>query len=157
MAPQPVWLQLCLFHDCRHASACPEARTFASVNDQERDRRSGGQWLRSIRAYLNFRAGCSWRRLGSPQDRNSPEYSWYIGGIRTLNGIEAGANQPHPMRVVNRPSASSPLCTQSRESLVATLMAHRPDLTDKKILSHLPRPKLARMVEEAFQRVEKSA
>ena len=62
------------------------------MSDRERDRRTGGQWLRAVKAYLEFGAGSAWRRLSDPEQRDSPERNWYLGGIRTMNGIPAVPN-----------------------------------------------------------------
>lgn len=56
------------------------------MTDEERDRRSAGQWLRSVRAYLEFRTGDSWRRLSDPEQRWHPDRIYYLDAIRVLNG-----------------------------------------------------------------------
>jgi len=60
------------------------------MTDAERDRRSGVQWLRSVRSYLEFRGGESWRRLSDPEQRWHPERLVYLDGIRAITTILAG-------------------------------------------------------------------
>ncbi len=146
MGIQLTWRQLELFPENR---ALPR---YCQVDDFERDQRTGGQWLRAIESYLRFRSGDSWRRLSDPAQRFSPDRLWYIDGIRTLNGFNRA-----PDRAVESLTAFTPapipadprlstLAGEPRLVLVTRLMAADPSLTDKKLLLHLSRPKLARML-----------
>lgn len=79
--------QLSLFPAVTRADA---GQSNPPVGESERDRRSGSQWLKSIHAYLEFRAGESWRRLESPAQRNSPDRWEYLEAIRFLNDLTSG-------------------------------------------------------------------
>lgn len=120
------------------------------MDDAERDRRSGGQWLRSVRAYLEFMAGTAWRRYA---DRFSPEYLWYLNGVRALNGFDIVAS--HPAATIAPSTIEdnelSLLSRLPRISIVEELMYSNPALTDRHLLSHLQIHKLARMLFEAQQ------
>jgi len=152
-SPSLVWYQLDLF-----LYRPVDSGRLVPVQDSERDRRSGGQWLRAILSYLEFGAGDAWRRLSDPEQRNSPERLWYLGGIRTINGIETC--QPvisQPATFTESPTTNttvdarlSTLAGEPRLCLVDRLMAADHSLTDKKILLHLSRPKLAQMLCRAW-------
>ena len=118
-----------------------------SLGDEERDRRSPGQWLRAVRAYLEFRAGDAWRRSG---DRNSPERLYYLDGLRLLNGLGTDSQfGPASVSLTPRSAEDVPiaaLASRPRGELVANLMRADPALTDRKLLSHLQNSKLARML-----------
>jgi len=159
-------LQLDLFkHGALALNARVAACRYSKMSDRERDRRSGGQWLRAVKAYLEFGAGSAWRRLSDPDQRNSPERDWYLGGIRTLNGIPARGDlaQDVPARVgatrfagtpaaaaPRVPSSSSPvarlMASRSRGWIVDELLRVNPVLTDKKLLLRLSHAKLAAML-----------
>jgi hypothetical protein len=120
------------------------------MTDQERDARSGSQWLRSVQSYLEFMSGSTWRRY---HDRQSDEYGWYLQGLRTLNGISVAiwaprAAQSIPQKTVEDIALAS-LASNSRARLVDELLALNPSLTNQKILLHLGNLKLARMLTEA--------
>lgn len=140
---RPVWLQLDLF---------PHRRSpvdFRSVKDAERDSRSSGQWLKAILSYLEFGTGDGWRRLSDPAQRNSPERLWYLNGIRAVRTILSGAPLPKPFLIpqpLPEDARVRQLSALPRPQLVQELMLANPSLTDKKILLHLSRPKLARLL-----------
>ena len=68
----PAWRQLSLWPDL---ALPPRPRAdSSSMSDEERDRRTPGQWLRAVRAYLDFMTGDAWRRTS---DRFNPERVWY--------------------------------------------------------------------------------
>jgi hypothetical protein len=118
------------------------------MNDEARDRRTGGQWLRSVRAYLEFRSGDSWRR---GEDRNAPERWYYIDGLRTLNGIGQEQRYALPLCIRITPQTTrdiqlSTLASHPAKKLVDELMSLNPALTNRHILMHLARLKLARML-----------
>jgi hypothetical protein len=156
-------LQLDLFkHGALALNARVAACRYSKMSDRERDRRSGGQWLRAVKAYLEFGAGSAWRRLSDPDQRNSPERDWYLGGIRTLNGIPARGDsaQDVPARVGAKPAVAprvpssrvsgSPvarlMATRSRGWIVDELLRVNPLLTDRKLLLRLSHAKLAGML-----------
>jgi len=148
---RPVWIQLALFHDLRLPSTRPSDKR--SMSDAERDRRSAGQWIRAIQAYLEWRTGDAWRR-GS--DRNSPERWWYINGIRCLNeiGIDKSVRGSCPLCCQKTTKTSldihiAALAGRTASVLVEELMRLRPELTMRRTLMHFSRVKLARMVIEA--------
>jgi hypothetical protein len=60
------------------------------VNDNERDKRTGSQWLKAVLAYLEFRTGDSWRRLSDPAQRWSPDRIWYLNGIGAIYDVMHG-------------------------------------------------------------------
>lgn len=138
------------------------------MNDSERDGRSGGQWIRATKAYLEFGAGDAWRRLSDPEQRNSPERAWYLGGIQTMNGIPVRVRAKiqivkppqRPALPKKQESAVAKLtATKSRGWIVAELLRVDPTLTDKKLLLRLSHIKLAGMLLEARgrQRVSSGA
>ena len=136
-----------------------------SDRDRERDRRTGGQWLRGVKAYLEFGAGSAWRRLSDPEQRNSPERDWYLGGIRTMNGIPAQVrNDSKTLHIVAKSTQRAALpraqaspvaklmAAKSRGWIVAELLRVDPNLSDKKLLLHLSHLKLATMLTTARSR-----
>jgi hypothetical protein len=173
-----VWSQLDLFtHGAlaptRSAGAPPRGPRLCKMNDRERDDRSGGQWLRATKAYLEFGTGDAWRRLSDPEQRNSPERAWYLAGIRTMNGIavllrndakilqigatrSAGTPAAAAPRVPSSPAKVSPaarlMAARSRGWIVDELLRVNPALTDKKLLLRLSHIKLAGMLLEARSR-----
>jgi hypothetical protein len=149
---RPVWLQLELFSDLRLPRIEPTDNR--SMSDQERDRRTAGQWLRAIHAYLEWQTGDSWRR-GS--DRNSPERWAYIDAIRCLNEIGVGRQtlalssrlEIQPSRSTSLDIHIAALAGRSSSALVEELMRLRPELTLRRTLMHLAKSKLARMLLDA--------
>lgn len=130
------------------------------MNDSERDGRTGAQWLRATKAYLAFGAGDAWRRLSDPEQRNSPERAWYLGGIRTMNGIPVRVRKTSKIQIVAKPPQRAALprkqdpvakltATKSRGWIVAELLRVDPTLTDKKLLMRLSHIKLAGMLVQA--------
>jgi len=144
------------------------SRSTSAMDDNARDRRTEAQWLRSIIAYLEFRSGTAWRRLSNPQQRNHPERWWYLNGIRCVQSILAGQD-PSRASIALVTAARTERGTNSktddlrvakliqlpRVELAKMLVAADPSKTDIRLLSHLPRPKLARLVVEA-QKIEPS-
>jgi hypothetical protein len=57
------------------------------MEDSERDHRTGDQWLRSVIAYLEFRAGDSWRNLSNQKLRNSPVRWEALDAIRLIKEV----------------------------------------------------------------------
>lgn len=146
----PVWLQIALFPELVESAPINPHPTGHIVSDDERDRRTSGQWLRAVRAYLEFGSGDAWRR-GS--DRNNPARIWYVNGIRCLNSI--GCENSFP-RLAVQPSHKTALeirvaalAARPASRLVDELMKLRPELTMRKTLMHFTRLKLAGLVIEA--------
>jgi hypothetical protein len=126
------------------------------MSDEERDRRTGRQWVASVKAYLSFCAGDSWRRS---RDLRNPDSAPFVDAIRILNGIERSSFDPTFDRPIEEPLTIQEALTDSmvslyerlpRPCLVRRLQTARPLLTDTKLLSHLSRAKLARMLIEAL-------
>jgi hypothetical protein len=111
------------------------------------ERRSGGQWLRSIKDYLEFQAGCAWRRS---TERSSSKYLYYLDALRFLNGIGCETEASPSIRVVTPRTALdvhiAALAGNGRGWLVDHLMRANPALTDRKLISHFQNSKLARML-----------
>jgi hypothetical protein len=141
------------------------SRRYSTMSDQERDPRTGGQWIRSVTAYLEFGAGSAWRRLSDPSQRNSPVRNWYLGGIRTINGIPArGRNGSETLQIVAKKPQRAPLprgpdspvakltAAKSRGWIVDELLRVDSALTDKKLLLRLSHIKLAGMLLDARSR-----
>jgi hypothetical protein len=55
----------------------------------EKDSRTGDQLLRSVVAYLDWRAGDSWRRLGTHAGRFSPSRLEYLEAIYLINTVRS--------------------------------------------------------------------
>lgn len=152
-----VWLQLDLFS--YRPTAVKENSTgprLCGLTDAQRDRRTGPQWLKSVNAYLEFCAGHSWRRLSDPAHRNDAHRLVYLDAQRIVTTALfapeplaeplPAQDTPH-VRAVNTRAAQ--LASKPRAALVSELLSRNPSLTDRRILEHLPRPKLARMVIDA--------
>jgi hypothetical protein len=151
-----VWSQLDLFETRGALALKPHILCRWKMSDCERDRRTGGQWLRAVKAYLEFGSGSAWRRLSDPEQRNSPVRDWYLGGIRTMNGIPSrGALAPSGVSARRgEPAAAASVQTpiarltaaRSRGWIVEELLRVNPALTDKKLLLRLSHLKLAEML-----------
>ena len=115
---------------------------------RSRSQRTPDQWLRSVIAYLAWRSGDSWLPLSFPDIRNDQERWDYLSAIRLVESIRY--TNPAKPTLVPKPTTdrSAVLCNQPRAWLVSELLRADRTLTDSKILSHLPRPKLARMLME---------
>jgi hypothetical protein len=125
--------------------------------DDGRDTRNGRQWLDSVRGYLLWRAGSDWRRTTSKDHRYNDDRWWYLNGCRLVNDLLSGtyeAEHQAPVMPFPKPAAVDAriknYCAKSRGWIVAELMRVDPSLTDKKILTHLGREKLARMLVAAL-------
>jgi hypothetical protein len=136
----------------------PESSYLHFMDDAERDRRSAGQWLRSVRAYLEFTAGTAWRRSS---DRSNPEYRCCVDAIRALNGLDLAASPPPSRIAITLQTAEAihvaALAARPRAELVEELMNLNQALTDRRILLHLQSHKLASMLLDARQGAEKFA
>ena len=112
----------------------------------EIDGRSGDQWNRSIIAYLEHRAGIPWRNLSRPEHRNAPEYLSYVEAIRLVTRVRYA---PERVQVEAAPATDTRLAVlvrTPRRDLVDALMGIEPKFTDKRLLSHFTKAKLAGML-----------
>ena len=125
--------------------------------DFERAARSGRKILQSALDYCLWRAGDGWRRLGSRAGRESADRSYYLDGARLISYIltspaeeRTGIQLTLPaLNPTPKPDAQeAAYAAQPRAYLVSALMRIDSNLTDRKLLSSLPRPKLARMLRE---------
>jgi hypothetical protein len=70
---------------------CPcSPADYGPVYENERDKRSGQQWLKAVLGYLEFQTGDRWRRLTDPGQRWHPNRLWYLNGIGTIHDVMAG-------------------------------------------------------------------
>jgi len=129
----------------------------SSGNDSPREKRDRSQWLRAITAYLNFQSGDAWRRLSDPAQRWDPDRLWYQNGLYCLANFLADTNgsialvtpSPKTPRTIEEQTddlRAVKLQARPRADLVTALMRADSKLTDRKILMHLSRLKLARML-----------
>lgn len=125
-------------------------------DERERDLRTGRQWLLAIQSYCKFRAGLAWRRS---HDRFNPNRVWYTNGIRCVQDV---ISAPEPERQPFLPTLDCTPCftdyerelgALSRGVLVDRLMASSSLFTDRRLLSYLPKMKLARMLARAEESV----
>jgi hypothetical protein len=131
----------------------------ARLGRDKQDRRTPDQWIRSVLAYLDWRSGDSWRPLSVRTERENSERWAYLEARRIVQSVRY-ASEPSPvglhvaLPVLNPARRVAPLeakwAAKPRAEIVAALMAASPALTDHKILSHLPRPKLAKMLCDAL-------
>lgn len=131
------------------------------AGDGERDSRTGRQWLQSALDYCLWRAGEGWRRLSSRAERESAERWHYLNAARLISTILASgaANSQRGPRVVAPTlpplfpehvpdKTETKLAQMPRAELVSALLEIDATLTDRRILSHFTRAKLARMLRE---------
>lgn len=131
------------------------SRTFA---DDGRGRRSGRQIVQAAIAYCNWRTGDAWRNLANRNERDNADREWYLGGIRTLTDVLYRDDSARPGKLqlelpalhpTHNPDATERKhAKRTRAELARLLLAIDPALTDARLLSRLPRPKLARMLRE---------
>lgn len=141
-----VWYQLQLF------PTGPEFADVHAMDDAERDRRSGSQWLRSILSYLEFRSGDMWRRMSDPAQRQHPERLWYLNGIRQISSLIACSPPSPKLQLLTRQTDYQripALAGRSRAWLVDELMKLDSRLSDRRLCLSLSRHKLARMLADA--------
>jgi hypothetical protein len=116
-----------------------------------REKRSGRQWVNSVLAYCDYRAGDCWRRLSEREQRDDPDRWAYVDAIRAIHAALSVDLRP---ALVTTPAAPRPdpeiarLASKPRAWLADQLLARDPALTDRKLLCRLSRHKLARMVQE---------
>lgn len=146
----PVWIQSDLFPYCAVERQFADGRV---MEDAERDRRTGYEWTAEIKSYLEFMLGKARRRN---HNRWDPERLWYLAGLQTLEGLDHLEEKltlpqiritPRTIQDIRIASLASWPCAR----LVDELMRLRPEMTDRKLLIHLSRVKLARMLFDARQ------
>lgn len=114
------------------------------------DGRTGNQWLKSVLAYLDFRAGNAWRRMDDGAHRRAPERWEYLDAIRFIESVRnAPVREPKERPVLATVSPAAPEHVDARSVYVDRLMALRPELTNRKLLSGFSKAKLNRMIDEA--------
>jgi hypothetical protein len=138
--------QLLLFPDARPHNWRP-----FPAGQVLRDKRSGQQWIKSVIAYCEFRAGEPWRRLSDPDQRNDPERWAYLDAARLIHSKQYESERP----LLVAPPVLDPfekdvreLSGWPREALVDVLLMIDPKLTSRRLLRRLTREKLARMIAE---------
>jgi len=139
---RPIWLQIDLFEH----SPFPVDSPCMEMSDEERDSRSCAQWRRSISDYLIQRAGLNWRR---ESDRNNPVRQYYLDGLRTMDGslhLVPATQRPRITKKTIQDIRLGSLASWPVARLVDELMRLDSHLTDRRILSHLSKLKLAQML-----------
>ena len=125
--------------------------------DLQREKRSGDQWIRSILDYCYWRAGDCWRNLTFRDQRMSPQRWDYLRAARLVSGLRYYVPPAIELVLPALPSLepSPPKISQfdllSRPQLVDALLDADPSLSDRKLLSHLARTKLAAMLARALE------
>lgn len=141
--------QLLLFPDTRGHNWQP-----SPLGRGLRDKRTARQWVDSITAYCLWRAGEPWRSLSSPEQRWCQERRDYLDAVQLLENAFHQVEKPKGLHValpILSP-APSPLPSElvlaelPRKALVDALLRENPKLTNRKILMHLKRRKLAHML-----------
>lgn len=144
--------------DCENLRFSPRrlliVSSFVPLTDGgDEEKRTADQWIRSILIYLEFRAGTAWRNLSRAEQRRNPQYIEYLEAARLVLSVRY-AEPRKPQLVLKdetRPKADSRakrLEALPRNVLFDRLCLLDQTLTDKRLLSHLPRPKLAAMLAE---------
>lgn len=116
------------------------------------DHRTPDQLLRSTIAFCEWRAGESWRRLSDPSQRNDQDRWDWLEAARICQAARyASEGRLEPVLPSNNSSPTpSPLevlfQNKPRRELADALISLNPELSDRRLLSRLPRPKLARML-----------
>jgi hypothetical protein len=118
--------------------------------------RSGCDILRSALIYCEWRAARGRHGQLTAAERFSSERLWYLGGVSCITDLLYGIHddpgggggldeaQPYDPRL--------PFLARSRVALLVNgIMALCPQLTDRKLLTHLTRAKLAGMLVRAME------
>ena len=136
--------------------------------ERAKAKRDGRQWLLSIRAYLEQRAGLGWRKLHLAGERWNPIFLDYEQAARTITGILSTGLESTPVQSARDAAAQADLdivrgaplpltlaekqlSERPRAALVDELMRD-PLYTERRLLEHLPKNKLARMVTQSRER-----
>lgn len=126
----------------------------ATVPNTEVDGRTSREWLDRIVAYCDYQITALPKR-----DRWHPLRLHYNGIVHAVNSVryydEDRARLHMALPELNPAPALLPheldYQTWRRDSLAMALVQENPNLTDYKLLSHLPKNKLARMLAETRQ------
>jgi hypothetical protein len=124
------------------------------ASSRMREKRTARQWIDSIAAYCEWRAGEPWRRLSDPEQRWDHERWDYLDAARTVRDAFFEAQKPKgpylalPALNVAPPPLPSELKLSRlpRKALVDALLRENPKLTDRKLLMKLKCRKLAHML-----------
>lgn len=144
-----------------------------SGDNLERDKRTGLEWLKSVRDYCIWRSGAPWRKLLKPDQRWNSERWDYLEAYRLITDIMSTGGQVNPVNSARDAAAQAELdirrgapipltpeetslLNQPRPALVKALMRD-PLYTDARLLSHLPKRKLARMLAQSRLRLAADA
>jgi hypothetical protein len=119
-----------------------------------REKRSAQQWIKSVVAYCEWRAGDPWRSLSDPEQRSDPDRWDWLDAARLVRSKQYEPERPllvappvhDPFEKVVRELAGWP-----RGALVDVLLMIDPKLTNGRILRRMGREKLARMIVEREQ------
>jgi hypothetical protein len=120
-----------------------------------RDKRTARQWIDSVVAYCEWRAGEPWRRLSDPEQRWDRERWNYLDASRLVREAYFESERPKglyvPLPVLNAAPPPLPselkLAKLSRSALISALIEENPQYTDARRLK-FTRRKLARMLAE---------
>lgn len=119
-----------------------------------RDKRTGLQWVKSVIAYCEWRAGDSWRNLSYADQRSDPERWTYLDAARAVHSAfyrdEPTGKLHFALPVLNAEPPPLPgeldLAELPRKVLVSALLRENPSLTNSKLLGAFKRRKLAHML-----------
>ena len=118
------------------------------MSQPDRDRRTGLQWLDSAIAYCEWRSGRCWRKRWIPEQHLALERDDYVLAIRLLTHLRYSPEStasPDPVPSPENPRIAE-LAAATRAWLVDRLMQLDPQLTDRNLLLHFRREKLAAML-----------
>lgn len=62
----------------------PSLFDLSTIEQSERDARTGDQWILAVIAYLEWRSGSAWRKLHVPAQRWSPVRWEYLDAMRIM-------------------------------------------------------------------------
>ena len=114
-------------------------------------------------AYLEWRAGESWRIFGRAGHRSDPERWDYLDAVRLIETIRYAEPRRPQLALPGLPTSPTPskqvksLAGRPRAWLVDRLLQAKPSLTDRKLLTHLGRLKLATMLAGARSEARRTA
>lgn len=116
----------------------------------QRDGRTPDQVLRSVLAYLQWRAGDCWRNTSYKDHRQSTDRWDYLSAWHLVQSVRFLSERPELVPALSSTPRPDPeiakLAMQPRAVLVDELMQLDPTLTSRRMLSHLAKPKLAAML-----------
>jgi hypothetical protein len=120
--------------------------------------RSAKDIIQSAMEYCQWRASHGRRGLLSAAQRFDPDRVWYLNGFATLRdhlykpeepkGLHVALPVLHPAPSIDPRAAK--LCDKPRAWLVEELLSANPKLSNRKLLLHLGKLKLATMLVDAM-------